>query len=101
VFRIVEEALRNIERHADAHQVRMSLQPLDDAADGSSAADPLRAGQARLTVEDDGCGFDPAHSPPGHYGLRGMQEQALLADARLTLASHPGAGTRVQLDFAL
>lgn len=85
-FRIAEEALRNVERHAGARQVGLRLDGVRDEA-------------LHLTVEDDGQGFEPSHPPPGHYGLRGMHEQASLIGARLVVHSAPGQGTRIALSW--
>ncbi|MEY4755067.1 MAG: hypothetical protein RJA44_2742 [Pseudomonadota bacterium] len=93
VFRIVEEALRNIERHAGAQRVVLAVR-LDEGTDASAA-------QACLCVSDDGCGFDPEGSYPGHYGLRGMREQAALIGATLQLHSALGQGSRLELRLAL
>lgn len=84
VFRIAEEALRNIDRHAQASHVEVSLQ---DVGDGTIV----------LSIVDDGVGFDPAAPAPGHYGVVGIREQAQLIDAELELHSAPGQGARVQL----
>ena len=99
VFRIVEEALNNVERHAEAQTVTVRLQwlesvprePLDWNAD-----DPVRV---RIEVIDDGVGFDPSVPCPGHYGLHGIREQAALIQARFELHSHPGAGARLALEY--
>ncbi len=84
LFRIVEEALRNVERHAMASLVRVSLR---DAADG----------RLELSIEDDGVGFDSSASHPGHYGLAGLREQAQLIGAELSIQSAPHAGTTLRL----
>jgi signal transduction histidine kinase len=55
------------------------------------------AGSARLTVSDDGRGFDPAAVPAGHFGLIGMGERARLLGAELRIDSAPGAGTAVDV----
>src|SRR5258708_24952245 len=81
IFRMTEEALRNIERHARATRVRISLQ----AADRSHLT---------LTIEDDGIGFDPAVSRPGHFGLVGLRGQAQLIGADVGIASAPERGAR-------
>jgi signal transduction histidine kinase len=52
-----------------------------------------------LEITDDGVGFDPAVPRPGHYGLRGIEEQAALIGARLELHSQPGQGTRIVVAF--
>jgi signal transduction histidine kinase len=84
VFRIAEEALRNIDRHAHASHADVILREGDDAT-------------IELVIEDDGVGFDPAAPHPGHYGLEGMKEQAHLIDAELRLTSAVQQGTRLHL----
>lgn len=94
LYRIVEEALRNVERHAQARTVVVTID--DDApAGGAAPAEP----RARVAVRDDGRGFDPAAPCPGHYGLLGMREQAALIGAELVLRSAPGQGTELALSF--
>ncbi|MDE2505283.1 MAG: sensor histidine kinase, partial [Burkholderiales bacterium] len=92
VFRIVEEALRNVERHARAQAVEVELRSA--AAQGDADAP-----RVHLTIGDDGVGFDPAQPRPGHFGLRGIEEQAALIGGQLRLRSAPGAGTRIELEF--
>lgn len=94
VFRIVEEVLNNVERHSQARRIAVTLDWLGstDAADTRQA--PARL---RLRIEDDGVGFEPGHARAGHYGLRGMREQAALLSATLEIDSAPGQGTRVTL----
>jgi signal transduction histidine kinase len=101
VFRIVEEALRNVQRHAQAKSVRilLSCAPVSPAAGLGSGLQA--AVNARIEVVDDGLGFDPSVARPGHYGLRGMQEQASLIQARLAVHSQAGEGARVILDFEI
>jgi signal transduction histidine kinase len=79
VYRIAEEALNNIVRHANARHIAM------------------RWAQHTLTIRDDGAGFDTSASPNGHYGLVGMKERAELINADLKIDSAPGKGTRIQL----
>jgi signal transduction histidine kinase len=81
LFRMAEEALRNIERHAAASKVRMQLVSGDDSS-------------LRLCIEDDGVGFDPQVPRPGHYGLVGLREQAQMIGAELEIRSGSG-GTRL------
>ncbi len=88
VFRMTEEALRNIERHAAASRVRLSLK----IADGTDLV---------LSIEDDGVGFDPAVSRPGHFGLVGLREQAQLIGADLAIASAPDRGTSVRISLRI
>lgn len=84
LFRIAEEALRNIDRHAQAAHVEIRL------ADTG-------AGTVELLIADDGIGFDPEQPNPGHFGVTGIREQAQLIGAELELASAPGEGTRMRL----
>lgn len=84
IFRMTEEALRNVERHARATRVRISLQ----AADRSHLT---------LMIEDDGIGFDPAVARPGHFGLVGLREQAQLIGADVAIESAPDRGARVRV----
>jgi signal transduction histidine kinase len=81
LFRIAEEALTNVERHAAAQQVAVRL------ACGADRID--------LVIHDDGIGFDPAAVGPEHYGLTGMHERAVMIGATLKVNSHPGGGTDV------
>jgi signal transduction histidine kinase len=84
VFRIAEESLRNIDRHAEARSVAVTLRDVGD-------------GTIELVISDDGVGFDPAAPQPGHYGVLGIREQAQLIDAELELRSAPGAGATVKV----
>jgi signal transduction histidine kinase len=84
VFRIAEESLRNIDQHAQAKSVAVTLRDLGD-------------GTIELTIADDGVGFDPSAPHPGHYGVVGIREQAQLIDAELDLRSAPGAGAAVKV----
>jgi two-component system sensor histidine kinase UhpB len=82
VYRITQEALANIARHADATRVEVDLR-----AEG---------GGVELTVRDDGRGFVTDRTTTG-LGLGGMAERARLVGGELTIASHPGAGTKLCL----
>jgi two-component system, NarL family, sensor histidine kinase UhpB len=82
IYRIAQESLTNIARHANAEQVRLSL---------AGTAE----GGLRLTIRDDGSG---TRSPEGG-GIRGMRERALLVHADLQIDSRPGEGTEVCLDI--
>jgi signal transduction histidine kinase len=87
LYRIAQESVSNILRHARAHCVELEL-----------VETPLGVA---LRIDDDGCGFDPAAPAPGagrrHLGLISMQERAELLDGSLTVFSAPGAGTSVQV----
>ncbi len=90
LYRVLQEALTNVARHAKATTVGLSLRR---TTNGVSAY-----------VEDDGCGFDVAtvmdQDQPGMgTGLLGMRERMVLLGGRLTIQSKPGAGT--QLHFAV
>src|SRR5690606_26625647 len=79
---IGQEAVSNAVRHGQAKRVTVSLD--------------YRADAMRLTVSDDGNGFDPEATRPGHYGLVGMRERAAHVRGRLTIDSAPGRGTTVE-----
>jgi signal transduction histidine kinase len=82
VFRIAQESLTNVRRHAGARNAEVSL---------------TREGEAWvLVVSDDGQGFDPSAHRPG-FGLLGMEERARLLGGSLGVQSTPGAGTRIVL----
>lgn len=83
LYRIAQEALTNVTRHADARRAILRLVTTPD--------------RVRLTVEDDGRGFDPSQLPKGRYGLIGLNERAKLLGGSLGLESSPGAGTRVEV----
>jgi signal transduction histidine kinase len=84
VWRVAQEAIRNAVRHARATHLRV-------AVDGDER-------QVRLTVADDGVGFDPATgSPDGSYGLRGLQSLVEDGGGRVQVESAPGAGTTVRM----
>lgn len=83
VYRIAEEALRNVAQHARARKLRVRV---DD--DGHYWS---------LTIQDDGQGFEPGELHNGHYGLRGMRERAEALGGKLTIESHPHEGTIVRL----
>jgi two-component system NarL family sensor kinase len=83
LFRIAQQALANVNRHAAASQVRVRLE-----------RDPA---QMRLRVEDDGSGFDSAAVPAGRFGLIGMRERARLLGGTLTVESSAGGGTAVDV----
>ena len=84
VYRMSEELLRNVERHAGAQHLRLRLQ---------------RAGEGivRLEIADDGRGFDTQSVAAGHYGLVGLREQAEATGRSWTSTARPGKGTRVTL----
>jgi len=86
VFRIYQELLTNVLRHADADQVSVELYRSDHTL--------------VLVVEDDGVGFDPA-ARSGRAGLTGMRERAALVNGTIVFDSEVGAGTQVRLEIPL
>ena len=93
LYRIAQEALNNVIKHAHACQVdvRLACSPLRgaDTAPGQY--------QVEMEVQDDGCGFEAAGIPPHHLGLRIIRERAQAAGARLQIESKPGQGTTVKV----
>lgn len=89
LFRIVQESLTNVARHAQARRVDIRI-----ARDGDTV---------RLSVRDDGVGFDPhaAQERGGRFGLLGMRERALKIGARLRLDSRNGGGTTIDVELPL
>ncbi len=86
VYRLVQEALANITRHARAGQVRVSLAPL--SRDGVPGV--------QVAVHDDGVGFDPGQRRGTTHGLMGLRYRVEAEGGRLEVDSRPGQGTTVQ-----
>ncbi len=84
LYRIAQEALHNVIKHAAARQVRLEV--------GRTAQG------VQLRIEDDGKGFDPARVPDGHLGLAGMRARADKIGARFSCRSEPGQGTTIEVD---
>ena len=85
VYRVAQESLTNVARHAGAHAVELTVE--------------RHGGHLALRVRDDGTGFD-ADAPAG-TGLAGMRERALLIHARLIIEPAPPHGTEVRLELPL
>jgi len=84
VYRICQEGLSNIAKHARANHVRLDLR--------------LAPERLELQINDDGCGFVTSGlTPSGHYGLSMMRERAAAVGAMLTVTSKPGRGTQILL----
>jgi len=86
IFRIVQEALHNVQRHARARRIGLRIS--------------VRSAEMVIMVEDDGQGFRPsavASTATGGFGLHGMRERAEVIGAQLTVRSEPGQGTTVTL----
>jgi PAS domain S-box-containing protein len=80
-YRICQEALYNVTKHAKASQVAIHLSQEGDVVE--------------LRVRDDGLGFDPEQSVAGHYGLSMMRERAEAVGVELNINSQPGQGTEL------
>ena len=94
LYRIAEEALHNVDRHAHATRVEASARVRRRDFAGEHGAAVLE-----VSIADDGVGFDADALQPGHFGLRGMREQAELIGARLELSSASQHGTRVTIEM--
>ena len=82
-FRIVQEALQNVAKHADATSVAIRM----DAADGGVV----------LSIRDDGRGFQPGNSGDDSFGLLGMEEGVRSVGGRFACTTGPGQGTEVRV----
>ena len=83
LYRIVQEAVTNVRKHAEARSASVTIQE--------------REGGILVRVTDDGVGFDASNgSPPGHLGLSAMREHAEIAGGRLSIRSRPREGTTIE-----
>lgn len=87
LFRIGQEAISNIARHAEANSVFITIEFADS--------------RVRLEVEDNGQGFNLSEFPNGSFGLLGMEERAALLDGTFAIDSQPGNGTRLAVTVPL
>jgi len=87
LYRVVQEALTNIVKHADARNISVSI--------------ARRESGVAAVIEDDGSGFDPRAARDEGVGLLGMRERLALIDGRLEIESRPGAGTTVVAEVPL
>ena len=87
LYRIVQESLTNVVKHAHASVVSIVL--------------TRKAGAVALVIEDDGRGFDPADTREGGFGLEGMRERIGLLEGRLQVESRAGAGTTIVAEVPL
>ncbi len=89
LYRVTQESLANVGKHANAARVRISL-----GADN---------GLVRLRISDDGVGFDPSQearlAAEGHFGLAGMRERVELVGGRFLVDSHLGEGTTIGVEL--
>jgi two-component system, NarL family, sensor histidine kinase UhpB len=86
VYRVAQEALTNVARHANASKVELRLERVDE--------------RIILTVRDDGRGL-PSRALRSSHGILGMRERAMLIGAQFTIATPPGGGTEVRLSLPL
>ena len=87
LFRIVQESLTNVTRHAEASQVDIGLS--------------LEAEHIRLEIADNGKGFDPSQVGGNSFGLLGMGERLEALGGKLRIVSAPGRGTRLHITIPL
>jgi len=87
LYRVCQEGLSNIAKHAGASRVTIDLR--------------YDSGAVELHIRDDGRGFDPEHTPSGHYGLSIMRERAEAVGAVLSVASQPGHGAEIALRWTV
>ena len=104
LYRICQESLNNIAKHAEASRVEIHLQYDAGSIQTFSyltytgAPQVVEVRSVELRIRDDGQGFDPGElSTPGHYGLDMMRERAEAVEAQLMVTSLPGQGTEVTL----
>jgi nitrate/nitrite-specific signal transduction histidine kinase len=83
LYRIAQEALNNITKHARAEHAWLTFR-----------REPERV---VLRIRDNGCGFDPARIPPNHLGVGIMRERAETIDASFSVTSEPGGGTEIEV----
>ena len=90
LYRMVQEALSNVSRHAQASKASLSIR--------------YQGERVELQVSDNGIGFTTPDTPAdfamsGHFGLLGMYERADLIGARLVILSSPGQGTKLKISI--
>lgn len=83
IYRICQEALNNVAKHAEAGIVEINLRHEEAGIE--------------LSISDDGRGFDPEQTAYGHYGLVMMRERAEAVGALLSITSRPGQGTKLMI----
>jgi signal transduction histidine kinase len=86
VYRLVQEGLTNVAKHAQAETVELNVRTAEDSL--------------TVLVRDDGVGFEPSNGARG-FGLRGMLERVKLARGRMVIDSAPGRGTAIRAELPL
>ncbi|MGN6318466.1 PAS domain-containing protein [Trinickia sp.] len=87
LFRIVQESLTNVARHARARHVCVTLERVGN--------------DCLLQVRDDGCGFDPVATRKRSFGLAGMKERMLMLGGNIDIVSAPGKGTTIKVELPI
>lgn len=88
IYRIIQEALTNTAKHASANRASVNL--------------IKEQNNIKLSIEDNGCGFDLTHGlPAGKYGIAGMKNRAIFVGGNLDIKSSPGNGTRVSVTIPI
>lgn len=87
LYRISQEAINNVVEHAQAKNLHLTLIIMPE--------------KVRLSIQDDGIGFDPDAIPDGHYGLIGLNERVKLLGGRLKIRSEIGVGTLIEAHIPL
>ena len=88
IYRVAQESITNVLRHAHASNLRVQLEKQNEAV--------------LFAIEDDGIGFKvQPEMDRHHFGLTGMKERAELANGHLKITSNPGRGTRVELEVSI
>ena len=87
LYRITQEALNNVSKHANPSQATVTL--------------TAHANAAELIICDNGCGFNPSGVSSEHFGLSIMKERAASIHAALKVTSKPGCGTSVSVKWAI
>jgi signal transduction histidine kinase len=85
IYRIVQECMNNIIKHANASQISIRLCTDREGAE--------------ILISDDGRGFNPESIPPGHMGIGIMRDRAQQIGATLNIDSEPGSGTLVFINW--
>lgn len=87
LFRLVQEAVQNAIKHADANEIQVKIE--------------LRKNAGKLIVKDNGIGFDTANKKDGSFGIMGMKERIELLKGEITFDSSLGKGTTITIDVPL
>jgi signal transduction histidine kinase len=87
IFRIIQESLNNVMKHAQASEVHITLKK--------------RGKSLLLTIEDNGIGLNPDEHKKQSFGLLGIRERALMVGGKVRIKSQPGKGTRISASIPL